>query len=125
MAEVAIDVGIRGVDPAHSAVQEAWAEIRHDLRKVPGLHVEERGLRAEGSFKGWEAELIAGLTATGTITGFVNVLKLWLSRDQRRSIKVTVRTVGEETVYDISGENISVDAVRSALEAAVHSERDS
>jgi hypothetical protein len=125
MTEVAIDVGIQGVDPAHSAVQGAWAEIRQDLRKVSGLRVEERDIRGEGSFKGWEAELIAALTATGTITGFVNVLKIWLGRDRRRSLKVTVRTVGEETVYELSGENISVDALRDALEAAVQSEQDS
>lgn len=77
------------------------------------------------SFKGWETQLIAALTATGTITGFVNVLKLWLSRDRRRSIKVTVHTAGEETIYDISGENISVDSLRDALKAAVQSEQDS
>jgi hypothetical protein len=125
MTEVGINVGIRGVDPAHSAVQGAWAEIRQDLRNVPGLYVEERDLRGEGSFKGWETELIAGLTTTGTITGLVNVLKLWLGRDQRRSVKVTMRTTGKETVYDISGENISVDALRDALKAAVQSEQDS
>lgn len=125
MTEVAIDVGIQGVDPAHSAVQGAWAEIRQDLRKIPGLNVQERGLRAGGSFKGWETEVIAALTATGTITGFVNVLKLWLGRDRRRSIKVTVRTDGKETVYDISGESISVGALRDALEAAAQSEQHS
>lgn len=123
MTEVAIDVGIRGVDPAHAAVQGAWAEIRQDLRHIPGLHVEERGLQGEGAFKGWETEVIAALTATGTITGFVNVLKLWLGRDRRRSIKVTVRSVGEETIYEVSGENISVDALRDALEASVQPEQ--
>lgn len=125
MTEVVIDASIREVDPAHTSVQGAWAELRQDLRQVSGLHVEERGLRREGPFKGWETEVIAALTATGTITGFVNVLKLWLGRDRRRSIKVTIRTVGKETVYDISGENISVDALRNALQAAVKSEQGS
>jgi hypothetical protein len=125
MTEIAIDVGIRGVDPAHPAVQWARVEIYQDFRRVPGLRVEERDLRGEGSFKGWETELIAALTATGTITGFVNVLKLWLGRDQRRSLKVTVRTIDEEKVYEISGENISVDALRDAIEAAVQSEQGS
>lgn len=125
MTEIAIDVGIRGVDPAHPAVQRAQGEIRQDFRRVPGLRVEERDLRGQGPFKGWETELIAALTATGTITGFVNVLKLWLGRDQRRSLKVTVRAIGEEKVYEISGENISVHALRDAIEAAVQSEQDS
>jgi hypothetical protein len=124
MTEVTIDASIRGVDPAHTSIQKVWAELRRDLREVPGLRVEERGLRGEGPSKGWETEIIAALTATGTITGFVNVLKLWLGRDRRRSIKVTMRTGGEETVYDISGENISVDTLRDALQAAVQSEQD-
>jgi hypothetical protein len=124
MTEVAIDVGIRGVNPAHTAVQGAWAEIREDFRAVPGLKVEERSLPGEDAFKGWETEVIAALTATGTVTGFVNVLKIWLGRDRRRSITAKVRTDGAETVYEITGEKISVDALRDALKAAVESEQD-
>jgi hypothetical protein len=123
MTEVTIDARIRGVDPTHTSIQGAWAELRRDLREVPGLHVRERDLPSEGPFKGWQTEIIAALTATGTITGFVNILKL--GRDRRRSIKVTMRTGDEETVYCISGENISVDALRDALQAAVSPEQDS
>jgi hypothetical protein len=126
MTEVVLDAGIRGVDPAHSAVQGAWAELRQDLREVHGLRVEERAVAGEGTSKGLESELITlitALTTTATITGFVNVLKLWLGRDRRRTLKVTVRDTGKETVYDISGENISVDALRDAVKAAVQPRR--
>jgi hypothetical protein len=124
MAEVTVDIDIRGIDRAHPAFQGAWAELLTDLRVSPGLRAQERDVAAEPTMtgKGWETELIVGLTGTGTVTGLVQALKLWLGRDRRRSVTVTVRSDGQEAHYDIAGENISVGTLESALDAAVHRE---
>src|SRR5690349_11585679 len=109
MAEITVDADIRGIDRAHSAFQGAWGELLADLRAAPGLRARERDVTAEAAIskKGWETELIIGLTGTGTVTGLVQALKLWLGRDRRRSVTVTVRSGGQAVTYDIAGENIS------------------
>jgi hypothetical protein len=48
--------------------------------------------RDDQADEGLGTELIAGLTGTGTVTGLVQGLKLWLDRDQRRSVTVTARS---------------------------------
>jgi hypothetical protein len=124
MAEINVDADIRGIDRAHPAFQRAWGELLADLRATPGLRAQERDLTAETATraKGWETELIVGLTGTGTVTGLVQALKIWLSRDRRRSITVTVRSDGQEASYEIAGENISTGALQAALDVAVQRE---
>jgi hypothetical protein len=120
MAEVVIAGGIRDVDAGNSAAQRAWAEIRADLRSVPGLRIEERPVKTDGEpKKGWETDLIVGLTSTGTITGLVQVFKLWLGRDRRRHLKLTVSSTPDGgKVIEVDADNASTDLVRNALEAA-------
>jgi hypothetical protein len=124
MAEITVDADIRGIDRAHPAFQGAWGELLADLRATPGLRAQERDVAAEKAVreKGWETELIVGLTGTGTVTGLVQALKLWLGRDRRRSVKVTVRSDGHEASYEIAGENISTGTLQAALDVAVQRE---
>jgi hypothetical protein len=124
MAEITVDADIRGIDRAHPAFQGAWGELLADLRATPGLRAQERDVVPETAkqTKGWETELIVGLTGTGTVTGFVQGLKLWLGRDRRRSVTVTVRSGGQEASYEIAGENISTSTLQAALDAAVQQE---
>jgi hypothetical protein len=124
MAEITVDADIRGIDRAHPAFQGSWGELLADLRATPGVHPQERDVAAEPTVKGkgWETELIVGLTGTGTITGIVQAFKLWLGRDRRRSVTVTVHSGGQEARYEISGENISTDTLQTALGAAVEQE---
>ncbi len=126
MAEVTVDADIRGIDRAHPAFQGSWGELLTDLRATPGLRAQERDVAAEPAMKGkgWETELIVGLTSTGTVTGLVQALKLWLGRDRRRSVTVTVRSGGQEASYEVAGENISTGTLQDALDAAVRRERE-
>lgn len=120
MTEVAIDIDIAGVDHGHSAIRGAWAELRQDLAGAnPAPRLSERH-RSDGSdTKGLWDEVIVSLTTTGSLTAFVSALRLWLGRDRRRSVTVTVHDDGGETTYKISGENISTGTLQHALEAAV------
>jgi hypothetical protein len=124
MAEITVDADIRGIDRAHTAFQGAWGELLADLRATPGLRAQERDTAAETAMKakGWETELIVGLTGTGTVTGLVQALKLWLGRDRRRKVTVTVRSGDQEASYEITGENISTGTLQAALDAAVQRE---
>jgi hypothetical protein len=126
MAEITVDADIRGIDRAHPAFRGAWGELLADLRVTLGLRAQERDVAAEPATmgKGWETELIVGLTGTGTVTGFVQALKVWLGRDRRRSVTVTVRSGGQEASYEIAGENISTGTLQAALDAAVHREEE-
>lgn len=125
MAEITVDADLRGIDRGHSAFQAAWGELLADLRGTHGLRAEERVVApaADPKRKGWETELIVGLTGTGTVTGLVQALKLWLGRDRRRSVMVTVRSDGQESSYEIAGEMISTDTLQVALDAAVQRDR--
>lgn len=124
MVEIAVDADIRGIDRSHSAFQAAWGELLSDLRTDSGLRTQERDVAAEAAKpgKGWETELIIGLTSTGTVTGLVQALKIWLSRDRRRSVMVTIRSGGQEARYEIAGENISTGTLQAALNVAVQQE---
>lgn len=125
MAEITVDADIRGIDRAHPAFQGAWGELLADLRATPGLRAQERDVTTESATqakKGWETELIVGLTGTGTVTGLVQAFKLWLGRDRRRSVTVTVRSGEQEISYEIAGENISTGTLQAALDVAVQRE---
>lgn len=120
MTEVAVDIDIAGVDHGHSAVRGAWAELRQDLDGTsPRLRVSERHRSDRSNTKGLWDEVIVSLTTTGSLTAFVSALRLWLGRDRRRSVTVTVHDNGRENSYEISGENISTVTLQHALEAAV------
>jgi hypothetical protein len=119
MAEVVIDACIPGVDSAHSAVRAASAELVHDLGADPGLRAREHSRPAASGSKGLASELIVSLTTSGSIAGFVSIVRLWLHRDRRRAVKVTVRTTADETTYDVTGDSVSIQTLRVALEAAV------
>jgi hypothetical protein len=67
-------------------------------------------------------ELVVSVSASGGIASLVRVARLWLSRDRRRSLKVTVQTAGTLTTYEVSGDDISVGALRDALNAAIRAQ---
>lgn len=119
MPEVVLVARLRRVDPAHSAAQAAYAELLRDLAGTPALRATERPVADHGGSKGPAIELVVSAIASGSIAGLVKIVQLWLGRDRRRSISVAVREGSNETVYDVTGENISVTALTAALEAAV------
>ena len=122
MAEVVINVHLPGVDPGHSASQAALGELLEDLRTIPSLLARERDLPAHGGVKGPLTEPVVSVSASGGIAALVKLARIWLSRDRKRSLRVTVQVAEHATTYEISGDGISVETLRDALDAAVRAQ---
>jgi hypothetical protein len=56
----------------------------------------------------------------------VQLFRLWLERDKRRSVEVTINRPGaaEPTVIQVTGEQVSLDVLTAALHAAVELAQD-
>jgi hypothetical protein len=122
VTEVVMNVDLPGVDPGHSAFQVALAEFLEDLGTVPPLRTRERDLPGDGASKGPLTELVVSVSTSGGVAALVRIMRIWLGRDRKRSLKVTVQTAENQTTYEISGEDVSVETLRDALEAAVRTQ---
>ena len=119
MPEVVIDTYVHGVTPDHSAAQIAREELLKVLADFPELRATQRAVKSSSLAKSLISELVLSVTTSGSLAALVRVARLWLGRDRHRTLKVTVRADGKETTYDITGDNVSIDTLRHALEAAV------
>lgn len=117
--EVTVRLGVAGIDPDHPLAQHAYEEFTEDADAVAGLVTEERATPLAGQ-KGAFTELVLILSTRGAGNGVINLIKLWLERDQKRSVELTVTKPGEEpfTVRG-SGEKISLDLLEETLKAAI------
>jgi hypothetical protein len=113
-AEARLDARLDGVAPHHAAAQAALRELLADLGASPELGAREIGTASDGS-KGSGVELIVSLGASGTLAAVVRVIQLWLGRDRRRSLTVSVRSIAEGKTVSIEGDNVSVGALTDAL----------
>lgn len=117
-----MSVHLLNVDPGHSAPQGALAEFLEDLRTVPPLRARQRDLPADGASKGALTELVVSVSTSGGVAALVRIIRIWLGRDRKRSLQVMVRMAENATIYEISGEGVSVETLRDALEAAVRTQ---
>lgn len=117
MADARIDISLTGLREDHPVALGALDELTADLRTEPGLRVRER-LASTGEGKGVPVELIVSLATSGTVAGLARIVNLWLHRDRRRSLTVSVQTPAGEKVVSVTGEEISVEALTAALDAA-------
>lgn len=80
-------------------------------------------LPADDASKGPLTELVVSVSTSGGVAALVKIVRIWLGRDRKRSLQVTVRTAENATTYKISGEGVSVETLQDALEAAVRTRR--
>ena len=104
--------------PAHD---QGVAELLEDVRGVTGLAVrEELATPAGRSAKGGATDLVLAPSTASAAWAVVRLARLWLERDRRRTITITVRQRGREPVeVSGSGENLSLDLLARAIEAAL------
>jgi Effector Associated Constant Component 1 len=113
-AEASINVRLAGLGLGHPAAQAAIAELLADLRRAPQLPAREYEASSEG-VKGGSLEILVTLGTSGAIASLVQIVKLWLTRDRRRSLVVSVRNTADGVDINIEGEQISVAALTQAL----------
>jgi hypothetical protein len=114
MAQAVLDIGFAGIKLDHPAAQAGIGELVADLQSEAALMVQE-GTVAESGWKGAPIELVVSLGAPGTLAALARIVKLWLGRDRRRSIILSVRNGPEGTVITIEGEQVSVDTLTDAI----------
>ena len=117
--EVAVRLDVAGIDPDHPLAAHAYEEFLEEADAVAGVVAEERGTPVAGE-KGALTELVLVLMAPGAGSAVVNLIKLWLERDQKRSVEVAVTKPGEEPfTVRASGEKISLGLLEETVKAAV------
>jgi Effector Associated Constant Component 1 len=122
-AEASIEVQLAGVALQHPAAQAVVGELLADLRGIPELRARERDATSDGS-KGVATEIVVSLGTSGAIAGLVQIVKLWLHRDRRRSLTVSVHDTDDGMTINIEGKNISISTLTDALGSAVRPDQE-
>jgi hypothetical protein len=116
--EASLEVYLMGSAPDHTSAQAAAADLRADLQSAPQLRARERHESVTGK-KGAAVDLVVTLGASGSVGTLVKIVQLWLNRDRRRSLTVSVRNGDKETTISVDGDAISANALTEALNSAV------
>jgi hypothetical protein len=114
MPEATVEMSLAGIGAGHSAAQGAAGELLADLKSAPELRIRQRDVPSDGS-KGTATELVVSLGASGATASFVRIVKLWLTRDRRRRVTVSVQDVPGGRTVTIEGDSISIDTLTKAL----------
>lgn len=115
---------VEGLDKGHPALEAAIDEFNTDLRGLSGIKIEERDAEAArpGS-KGALQHLILDPEGAAAAWAVVRMAKLYLSRDRRRSLTVTIDRPGHEPqTITASGDSVSVEALERAIHDAFGAE---
>lgn len=121
MASIRIGIrpGLAGLNADEEPLRASTRELVTDLRSE-GLPPVEAGQHQPGS-KGQIAELMITLGGpTTAVAAAVRIFHLWLKRDRRRSLTLTIdRGSGRPSVIRIEGEAVSERLVSDAVQKLV------
>ncbi len=117
-----VEPSVEGLEPTERAHQAAIQDLVDFVDETSGVAVVSVPADPTPLTKGsWEPLLLS----VGSPTAVVAVIRLWLRRDRRRSVKVRVALPDADPVeIEASGEAISLSGLQSALESAVKAVRD-
>lgn len=125
-ALVTVELLIEGLQPTDRAHQVAAQDFVEYVRETSAVQLTK--VHAEGPVgtKGALDQIALELASPATVTGLVAVVRLWLRRDRKRSVRVKITTSDTRTVEaEASGEGISLDTLQSALETALKTTQNS
>jgi hypothetical protein len=118
-ALVTIELRIEGLRPTDRAHQVAAQDFVEYVRETRGVQLSKTRADGLAGIKGGLDQIALELASPATVTGLVAVLRLWLRRDRKRSVHVKVTSDTQTVEAEASGEGISLDALKSALETAL------
>lgn len=127
MVEAVLDLMLEGLHMSHPAAQDALAELVEDLGAKGLPPLVDRATRGEfEGAKGGILELAVSVAAPGSIACLVRVIQIWLGRDRRRTLIVSIRETGHDVSIKIDGSDISddvlIETVRSVSRIAGRSD---
>jgi hypothetical protein len=114
--DVTVQLKIAGLSDDHSAFQAATREFASDARQMRDVTLKERDVGSPGG-KGFLQEFALIPSGPSAAWAVVQLVKLWIGRDRRRSIQVTIKRPGKEPiVVEASGDSLS----QQTLDKAIH-----
>lgn len=117
--EVRFAPGLAALPNDHSALRLAESELRADLHDA-GADVREMPVTVANT-KGWQTDLVLSLSGPAAIAGAVQVFRVWMSRDRRRTLTVLRRERQDgSTEVTIRGDAVSDETLRVVLEQALN-----
>jgi hypothetical protein len=119
--QMQVELTIDGLSKDHSARMQAVEEFLSDVDDEPGVVVKQQETTAQESLsKGGIQELILAPGSASALWAIVRITKLWLARDRRRTIDLSISRPGSEplTVH-ASGENLSLETLESTVRRAL------
>ena len=123
-ADARIALQLAGLTLDHPAAQAAVGELLTDLQGEPELRARQQDGAAEQGAKGAATEVIVSLATSGSLASLARILRIWLSRDQRRSLTVAIRGIPDGKVISIAGEKISADVLAAAVKSVAPAEHE-
>ena len=120
--KLSVELALEGLERTHRAHEAAVHELTEYAHETPGVAVvEATGEATDGAKGSWEPLVLSVASPTATVA----IFRLWLQRDRRRSVKVKIHSGKQAPVeVEADGENISLHALQSAVEAALKAARD-
>lgn len=119
---LAVELSADGLEPTHRAHQAAVQDFIDFTNETPGVHLSRVPVEPSGGTKGAWEQLVLEVASPSGAAAVVALFRLWLHRDRKRSVRVTIRTDDRPPVeVEANGESISLDALKAAIEAAFKS----
>jgi hypothetical protein len=119
--QIQVELGTDGVPKDHPAHMQAAEEFLSDVHDEPGLVVKQESAATQRSLrKGGIQDLVLAPGSAGAAWAVVRITKLWLARDRRRTIDLSISRPGSEplTVH-ASGESVSLEALENTVRRAL------
>ena len=123
-ADARIIPHLTGLTLDHPAVRASIAELLEDLQREPQLRARQQDTAALDGEKGGTAEVVISLATSGSLASIARILRLWLSRDRRRSLTVEVHDGPDGRIISVEGDKISADVLVDAINASRMSRRE-
>lgn len=87
-------------------VQQEVGDVRKEVTPVEGR-------------KGGIEAIILALGSAGAIKAFVDIIKVWITRDRNRSVKLKLNRGGELFEWEIDGSMLNKELVQDFMEVAI------
>lgn len=117
--ELSFELSLIDHPAGHRAVVLAEQDLLAEARRLSGIAIERRDEAVPGD-KGAVSRWFMKVLTPGQGNAIVQLFRLWLERDQRRFVEVTITKPGDQEphVIRVTGEKISLEVLTKALDVA-------